>query len=152
MPNSSGEPKPTEAQDETSNSENLDQAGSQHIPEDMDPAGQDSATDSEGAVQSEDWWQASPPVAEWAKPDNASFTPDAEVDPSKASATAFLRAHELVSLESRTSSDCQRGTNRRTAGILGPGTNRTFGKGRHDCFCHRSRSRSVLPGDARRSR
>jgi hypothetical protein len=88
MPNPSGEPKPTEAQDEPSNSENLDQAGSRHTPEEMDPAAQDSATDSEGAVQSEDWWRASPPAAEWAKPDNASFTPDAEVDPSKASATA----------------------------------------------------------------
>ena len=88
MPNSSGEPKHTEAQGEPSNSENLDQADSGHIPEEMDPAAQESATDSEGAVQSEDWWRASPSVAEWAKPANASFSPPAEVDPSKESATA----------------------------------------------------------------
>src|SRR4030095_12738377 len=50
-----------------------------------------SATDSEGAVQSEeseDWWSASPQVAEWAKPDNANFAPAAEFGPSNESATA----------------------------------------------------------------
>jgi hypothetical protein len=88
MPKSSGEPKPTEAQGEPSNNENLDQTDSGHIPQEMDPEAKESATDSEGAVQSEDWWSASPPVAEWAKPDNASFIPAAEVDPSKESATA----------------------------------------------------------------
>jgi hypothetical protein len=88
MPNSSGEPKPTEAQGEPSNTENLDQTDSGHIPQEMDPAVQESATDSEGAVQSEDWWTASPPVAEWAKPANASFSPAAESDSSKESATA----------------------------------------------------------------
>src|SRR4029450_13717819 len=88
MPNSSGEPKHTEAQDEHSNSEDSHEAGSRHIPEEMDPAAEESATDSEGAAQSEDWWRASPPVAEWAKPGNASFIPAAEVDPLKESATA----------------------------------------------------------------
>jgi hypothetical protein len=88
MPNSSGEPKHTEAQDEPSNSEDSHEAGSRHIPEEMDPAAEESATDSEGAAQSEDWWRASPPVAEWAKPGNASFIPAAEVDPLKESATA----------------------------------------------------------------
>jgi Domain of unknown function (DUF4388) len=87
MPNSSGEPKSTEAQDELSNSENLDQTDSEHIPQEMDPATQEPA-DSEGAVQSEDWWSATPPVAEWAKPASADFAPAEEVDPSKASATA----------------------------------------------------------------
>ncbi len=91
MPNSSGEPKSIETQDEPSNSENLDQTDSDHVPQEMDPAPQESATDSEGAVQSEeseDWWSASPPVAEWARPADADFTPPAEVDPSKESATA----------------------------------------------------------------
>jgi hypothetical protein len=91
MPNSSGEPKPTEAQGEPSNSENLDQTDTEHIPQEMDPAAQESATDSEGAVQSEeseDWWSASPPVAEWAKPANANFAPDADVEAPKESATA----------------------------------------------------------------
>jgi hypothetical protein len=91
MPNSSGEPKSTQAQDEPLKSENLDQTDSEHIPQEMEPAAQESAADSEGAVQSkesEDWWRASPPVAEWAKPDNANFAPAAEVDPSKESATA----------------------------------------------------------------
>jgi hypothetical protein len=88
MPNSSGEPKSTETEGEPLNRENLDQTDSEPIPQEMDPAAQDSATDSERAVLSEDWWRASPPVAEWAKPANASFIPDAEVDPSKGSATA----------------------------------------------------------------
>ncbi len=48
----------------------------------------------------------------------------------------FLRTHDLASLKSRASSDRQRGTHRRAAGILGPGTDRTFGKGRRDCFRH----------------
>ena len=69
MPNSSGDPKPTEAQGEPSNSENLDQTDDGHIPQQMDPAAQEPATDSESAVQSEDWWSATPPVGEWAKPD-----------------------------------------------------------------------------------
>jgi hypothetical protein len=88
MPNPSGEPKATEAQGKPSNRENLDQADSGHIPEEMDPAAQESAADSEAAVQSEDWWRASPPVAEWAKPADARFIPAAEVDPSTESATA----------------------------------------------------------------
>jgi hypothetical protein len=91
MPNSSGEPKPTEAQGEPSNSENLDRTDSEHIPQEMNPAAQESATDSEGAVQSEeseDWWSASPPVAEWAKPANANFAPPADVEAPKESATA----------------------------------------------------------------
>jgi hypothetical protein len=88
MPNSSGEPKPTEAQGEPSNSENLDQTDSGDAPQEMDPAAEESVTDSEGAVRSEDWWIPSPPVAEWAKPANANSAPTAELDPSKESATA----------------------------------------------------------------
>ena len=88
MPNSSGDPKPTEAKGEPWNSENLDQTDDGHIPQEIDPEAKESAADSEDAVQSEDWWSASPPVAEWAKPDNASFIPAAEGDPLKESATA----------------------------------------------------------------
>jgi hypothetical protein len=88
MPNSSGEPKSTEAQGEPSNSENLDHTESEQIPQQVEPAAQESAADSEGAVQSEDWWSASPPVGEWAKPTNANLTPSAEADPVRESATA----------------------------------------------------------------
>jgi hypothetical protein len=88
MPNSSGDPKPTEAQGEPWNSENLDQTDDGHIPQEIDPEAKESAADSEDAVQSEDWWSASPPVGEWAKPTNANLTPSAEVDSSKESATA----------------------------------------------------------------
>ena len=88
MPNPSGDPKPTEAEGEPLNSENLDQTESEHIAQQMDPAAQEPVTDSESAVQSEDWWSAVPPVAEWAKPTNTNLTPSAEVDLLKESATA----------------------------------------------------------------
>jgi hypothetical protein len=88
MPNSSGEPKPTEARGETSNNEDLDQADSRMVPQEMDTAAEEPVTDSEAADQSEDWWTPTPPVAEWAKPANQHSAPAAELDSSKESATA----------------------------------------------------------------
>src|SRR4029453_14766561 len=90
MLNPSGDPKPTEAEGEPLNSENLDQTESEHIAQQMDPAAQEPVTDSESAVQSEDWWSAVPPVGEWAKPTNTNLTPSAEVDPLKESATRMF--------------------------------------------------------------
>ena len=91
MPNSSGEPKPTEAQGEPLTSEEQDQTSSERIPRETETAAQEPATDSESALQSEDsedWWVPSPPVGEWAKPANANFTPGVEVDASKEAPTA----------------------------------------------------------------
>ena len=66
MPKSSSKPKPTEAQGKPSPSENLDKTDRGNTPQEMDTAAQKSATDSEAAVQSKDWWVSSPPVGEWA--------------------------------------------------------------------------------------
>jgi hypothetical protein len=88
MPNSSGEPKATEAQGEASTSEAQDQTNREHIPQELETGAQEPPTDSEGTVHSEDWWTPSPPVPEWAKPANATFAPSAEADPLKESATA----------------------------------------------------------------
>ncbi len=88
MPNSSGKPKPKKAQGEASTSERQDQTSSKHTPQELETKAQQPPPDSEDIVQSEDWWNASPPVGEWAKPANATFAPDAEVDSSKESTTA----------------------------------------------------------------
>ncbi len=88
MPKSSSKPKPTEAQGKPSPSENLDKTDRGNTPQEMDTAAQKSATDSEAAVQSKDWWVSSPPVGEWAKPANANLIPGAKVDSSQESATA----------------------------------------------------------------
>jgi hypothetical protein len=88
MPNSSGEPKSTEAQGEPSDNENSDKTDRGSNPLETDPAAQEAATDSEVAARSKDWWVPSPPVGEWAKPTNADFVPTKEVDRSKESATA----------------------------------------------------------------
>jgi hypothetical protein len=87
MPKSAGKPKSTEAEGESSNSENLDQTDSGHTPQKTGPAPQEPA-DSEAAVRSKDWWVPSLPVGESAKPTNADFVPTKEVDRSKESATA----------------------------------------------------------------
>ena len=81
MPNPSGEPKPTEAEGETSNSENLDQTESDTLqkygscwPKSQLRIRKVPSNPRTGGAQS-------PPVAEWAKPTNTNFTPDAEGDP-----------------------------------------------------------------------
>jgi hypothetical protein len=88
MPNSSGEPKPTDAQGEPSNNEDLGQADSGSVPQEMDPAAEEPVTDSEAAAQSEDWWTPTPPVAEWAKPANQNADQADELGPSNESAAA----------------------------------------------------------------
>ena len=88
MPNSSGKPKPKKAQGEASTSERQDQTSSEHTPQELETKAQQPPTDSEDTVQSENWWNPSPPVAEWAKPANATFAPATEADPLKESATA----------------------------------------------------------------
>jgi hypothetical protein len=131
MPNPSGDPKPTEAEGEPLNSENLDQTESEHIAQQMDPAAQEPVTDSESALQSEDWWSAVPPVAEWAKPtqhQSHSVCGSRSLEGVCHGGCLFLRTHKFVSLESRASSDRQRGTHRRAASILGPGASRILAK------------------------
>jgi hypothetical protein len=88
MPNSSGEPNPTDAQSEPANREELDQTNDRNIPQEEETAAQEPATDAEAAARSEDWWSPSPPAADWAKPANATSTLANEVDPPKESATA----------------------------------------------------------------
>jgi hypothetical protein len=87
MPKSSDKPKLTAAQGEPSHSENLNRTDGGHTAQKTDTAAQKSATDSEAAVQSKDWWAPSPPVGEWAKPANAEVTPSAKVDRWQESAT-----------------------------------------------------------------
>ena len=87
MPQSSGEPNPTEARVEPSNSEELDQANRRHDLKEEKTDSQEGGTVAEGAPRSEDWWTAPQPGAtDWAKP--AASDPAPEVDPSKESGTA----------------------------------------------------------------
>jgi hypothetical protein len=88
MPNSPGEPNPTEAPDEPSNREELDQTNSGQVPQETETAAHEPAVDAEGAAQSQDWWSPPPPADEWAKPDNAISTSATDVDYPKESATA----------------------------------------------------------------
>ncbi len=84
MSQSSGEPNPTEAQVEPSNSEELDQANSRHALEEEKTDSEESSTLAEGTPQSEDWWTVPEPGAtDWAKP--AASDPAPEVDPPKES-------------------------------------------------------------------
>jgi hypothetical protein len=83
MPPSSGEPNPTEARVEPSNSEELDQADSRHVLKEEKTDSEEGSTVAKGAPQSEDWWTAPQPGAtDWAKPAAT------EVDPPKESGTA----------------------------------------------------------------
>jgi hypothetical protein len=84
MPKSSGEPNPIEAHIEPLNSEEPDQADRPLVPEGNEPL-QEPAAGAETA-QSEDWWSASGPDADWAKP--ATAAPAADVDAPKESGTA----------------------------------------------------------------
>jgi hypothetical protein len=84
MPKSSGEPNPIEAHIESLNSEERDQADRTPVPEGDEPL-QEPAADAE-AAQSEDWWSASQPDDDWAKP--ATAVPAADISAPRESGTA----------------------------------------------------------------
>ncbi len=84
MRKSSGEPKSIEAEIESSNSEERDQAEDSDVPQ-ADAPVQDAATNAE-AAQSEDWWNMSQQTADWAEPDTTDPTDD--IIPSNESPTA----------------------------------------------------------------
>jgi len=84
MPKSHGEPDPIEAQIESSNSEERDQAESPLGSQEDEPA-REAATDL-GTAESEDWWSASQQAADWATPPAAA--PATDVNPPKESGTA----------------------------------------------------------------
>ncbi|PYJ75858.1 MAG: hypothetical protein DME69_14060 [Verrucomicrobia bacterium] len=85
MPQSPGEPDPTEARVEPTNSEEFDQANSRH--DLYEAASEESSTAAEGAAESEDWWTTPEPGAiDWAKP--ASSASATQIDPPKKSDTA----------------------------------------------------------------
>ena len=87
MPPSSGEPNPTEARFEPSNSEESDQASSPHVLKEEKTDAEDGSTVAESVAESEGWWTAPQPGAtDWAKP--AACAPTTEVDPPKESGTA----------------------------------------------------------------
>ena len=87
MPPSSGEPNPTEARFEPSNSEESDQASSPHVLKEEKTDAEDGSTVAESVAESEGWWTAPQPRAtDWAKP--AACAPTTEVDPPKESGTA----------------------------------------------------------------
>ena len=87
MPQSPGEPDPTEARVEPTDSEEFDQANSRHVLQEAKTASEESSTVAEGAPESENWWTAPDPGAtDWAKPgSSASAT---QIDPPKGSDTA----------------------------------------------------------------
>ena len=84
MRKSSGEPKPIEAEIESSNSEEREQTDGPDIPHADEPP-QDAAANAEGG-QSEDWWSASQQAADWGEP--AKSDPPEDVIPSKEPRTA----------------------------------------------------------------
>ena len=87
MPQSPGEPDPTEARVEPTNSEEFDQANSRHVLQEAKTASEESSTVAEGAAESENWWTAPEPGAtDWAKP--ASSASATQIDPPKESGTA----------------------------------------------------------------
>src|SRR6266576_4265608 len=83
MPKSHGEPEPTEAQIESSNSEERDQAERPLGSQEDEPAR--AAARNLGTGESEDWWSASQQAADWASPPAA---PATDVNPPKESGTA----------------------------------------------------------------
>jgi hypothetical protein len=84
MPKPRGEPKPIEADIESSNSEEREQTESPVVPQENEPA-QEPAPEAE-AIQSDDWWSASQPAADWAEP--ATSAPAEDVIPPKEASTA----------------------------------------------------------------
>lgn len=75
MPNSSGNPEPKE-----------DQPNSRHASQEGEPASKENEVETQTAADSQDWWRAPQPAADWAQPANAA--PETDVYPSKESGTA----------------------------------------------------------------
>ncbi len=80
MPQSSGEPHPTEPQAEPSNGDKPDEASDQPVPEGEEPAAQESA------AKPEDWWSPTQPEPDWAK--HSASAPATAVEPPKESGAA----------------------------------------------------------------
>jgi hypothetical protein len=78
MRKSSGEPKPIEADIESSNSEEQEHTEGSDVPQTDEPVQE--ATANAEAAQSDDWWSASQQATDWADP--ATSDPPADVNPS----------------------------------------------------------------------
>src|SRR5438067_12966842 len=80
MPQSPGEPDPTEARVEPTDSEEFDQANSRHVFQEAKTASEETSTVAEGAADSEDWWTTPEPGAtDWAPPGSSASA--AQLDP-----------------------------------------------------------------------
>jgi hypothetical protein len=80
MPKSGGEPKRIEADMASSNTEEQEQADTTARRPEDEPVEEQPVVGAE-SVQSDDWWSAQPPVADWATP--AEEAPAEDVHPSK---------------------------------------------------------------------
>ena len=97
MPESTGEPEPTEARLESSSSEESDRAGNRSVSEEDELAAQASAS-GDTATEAPDWWTAQP-ASDWAQ--SAQSASDTEPGITKETATAdvyFCGHTSLLSL------------------------------------------------------
>ncbi len=132
MPNSAGEPEPTEGPLESSGSEESDQVENRSLSKEEEPATQASAS-GEATAEAQDWWSEQP-ASDWAQ--SAGSAPDTEPAIPKESTTAdvYFCGHTTLLSLSRASSDREGETHRCPASVLGPGVNRAPGAGWRDCF------------------
>ncbi len=84
MPKSHGEPKPIEAQMESSKSEDREQTDSPPVPQEEESVPEAGANVE--SVRSEDWWSMSEPAPDWSQPETEA--PATEVNPRKEPGTA----------------------------------------------------------------
>src|SRR5438093_6566848 len=84
MPKSHGNPKPIEAQMESSKSEDREQTDSPPVPQEEESVPEAGANVE--SVQSEDWWSMSEPAPDWSQPETEA--PATEVIPRKEPGTA----------------------------------------------------------------
>jgi hypothetical protein len=91
MPNSSGESKPTDAQAEAANSEDLSQGDDRPVSQEETNVSEESSTVAEGPPQSSDWWSVPPAAGEWAQPGTAA--PDSDFPKESATADVYFCGH-----------------------------------------------------------
>jgi hypothetical protein len=92
MRKSSGEPKPIEAEIESSDSEEREQTESPDVPEADEPV-QEAATNAEAAAQSDDWWTASQQAADWTEPATSDSTEGVTLPKEPSTADVYFCGH-----------------------------------------------------------
>src|SRR5438046_7448257 len=94
MPNTAGEPEPTEGPLESSGSEESDHVENRSLSKEEEPAAQASAS-GEAAAETQDWWSAEP-ASDWAQPAGSASDTEPAIPKEATTADVYFCGHTTL--------------------------------------------------------